>query len=297
MKYRYRPRKRIYKCWWFYALIAFAVLTCVVYAQRGDEIRQVYASMRATTAAPTVSTTFVPAKKTPAKQPTTAPPTTQEFTVDPDKPMVALTFDDGPGFEYEGSNSTERILKVLEKYNARATFFMVGDRINDETAYLLKKEVKLGCELGNHTYNHKHYGEKVTAKDISKASSAIKKCCGKAPTIFRCPGGNVTKVIEEECKKEKMPLAHWSVDTQDWKSHDAKKIYKRTMDGVYDGAIILMHDIYEETADAVEKIVPELVKRGYQVVTVSEMIEAKSGKPPKPGQQYKDWDSIDNNTN
>ncbi|MDD6619991.1 MAG: polysaccharide deacetylase family protein [Eubacteriales bacterium] len=216
--------------------------------------------------------------------------------INPNKPMVALSFDDGPAFDYNGENSTERILDVLEKHNARATFFMVGERVNDETKRLLQREIELGCELGNHTYNHIHYGENVTATDISKASKRIKKYCGKSPDIFRCPGGNLTADIRNECEKEGMPLAYWSVDTEDWRSKDAKKIYKNVISQAYDGAIILMHDIYPSTADAVEKIVPKLIEKGYQIVTVSEMIEAKTGNPPKPGQQYIDSETINNKT-
>lgn len=217
-------------------------------------------------------------------------------TINPNKPMVAFSFDDGPAFTYDGKNSTEKILDVLEKYNVHATFFMVGDRVNDETKSLLQRELALGCELGNHTYSHKHYGENVTVADISKASERIKKYCGKSPTVFRCPGGKLTADIRNECKKEGMPLAYWSVDTEDWKSKDAKKIYKNVINQAYDGAIILMHDIYPETAEAVEKIVPKLIEKGYQIVTVSEMIEAKTGNPPKPGQQYIDSETINNHT-
>lgn len=216
--------------------------------------------------------------------------------VNPNKPMVALTFDDGPAFDYKGENSTGRILDVLEKYNARATFFMVGERVNDETKSLLQREIELGCELGNHTISHTNYGKSVTPSDISKASKRIKKYCGKAPTVFRCPGGNLTSDIRNECKKEGMPLAYWSVDTEDWRSKDAKKIYKNVMSQAYDGSIILMHDIYPSTADAVEKIVPQLIEKGYQIVTVSEMIEAKTGNPPKSGQQYIDYKTINNHT-
>lgn len=82
--------------------------------------------------------------------------------VDPSKPMIAFSFDDGPAYDYKNSNSTERILDVLEKYNARATFFMVGERVNSETKHLLDREIQNGCELGNHTYAHNHYGSQVT---------------------------------------------------------------------------------------------------------------------------------------
>lgn len=216
--------------------------------------------------------------------------------VDPTKPMVAFSFDDGPAFDYNGSNSTERILDVLEANNARATFFMVGERVNADTAHILKREIELGCELGNHTYGHNHYGSQVTPSDISKASKQIEKISGQAPTMFRCPGGQITSTIRKECEKEGMPIAYWSVDTEDWRSKDKKKICKNIENYVYDGSIVLMHDIYPSTADAVEKIVPELIKKGYQIVTVSELIAAKTGDNPKPGNQYVDYKTINNNT-
>ena len=205
---------------------------------------------------------------------------------------VCLTFDDGPAFD----GSTGRILDVLEKYGARATFFMVGTRINDNTKKYLKRELELGCELGNHTYNHDHYGKAVTEADVVKCSDAVYKACGKRPTAFRCPGGNMSSVMQNTAKKEGMIIAYWSVDTEDWKSRNPAQIISRAEHGAYDGSIILMHDIYSSTADAVEKIVPALVKKGYQIVTVSEMIQAKTGKAPQAGQQYIDYKTINNNT-
>lgn len=218
--------------------------------------------------------------------------------IDPSKPMVALTFDDGPGYADKNNNiTTKQILDVLEKYGARATFFMCGSRINGSNEDLLKRELELGCELGNHTYDHTHYGKKVTAEDISKCSEKIKDASGQYPTVFRCPGGIMSNEIQKECKKENLPIVYWSVDTEDWKSKDVKSVFKNATNKVYDGSIILMHDIYPSTVQAVEKIVPKLIKDGYQLVTVSEMIEAKNdGKAPQAGQQYTDAKTINNNT-
>ena len=109
-------------------------------------------------------------------------------------------------------------------------------------------------------------------------------------------GGIVTPTIRKECKKEGMALAYWSVDTEDWRSKDKDKIYKNIIKYAYDGSIVLMHDIYPSTADAVEKVVPELIAKGYQIVTVSELIAAKTGENPKPGNQYVDYKTINNNT-
>lgn len=216
----------------------------------------------------------------------------QAVNLDPKKPMIALTFDDGPGY----NDVSDRILDVLEKYNAKATFFMVGQNAANQPKNL-KRKVKLGMEIGNHTNTHAHYGNNVTKDDIKKASDAIYKACGVYPTAFRSPGGNTTKTILAECKAEKMPLYYWSIDTLDWKNKDAKKIYNSVMKNVSDGDIILMHELYPSTADAVEKLVPALIKKGYQLVTCEQLIHAKSGKAPKSGQQYVDADTIRNNTN
>ncbi|MCR5208222.1 MAG: polysaccharide deacetylase family protein [Eubacterium sp.] len=212
-------------------------------------------------------------------------------TVDPKKPMVALTFDDGPGY----NDASDRILDVLEKYNARATFFMLGQNSLDHPKNL-KRKVALGCELGNHTYNHNHYGSNVTKEDIKKASDAIAKVSGQAPTCFRSPGGNTTELIRNECKAENMPLYYWSLDTQDWKYRDSAHVYNAVMKHVEDGDIILMHEIYGSTADAVEKIVPALIKQGYQLVTCQELIYAKTGKMPEAGTQYLNATTVKNET-
>lgn len=211
--------------------------------------------------------------------------------LDPNKPMVALTFDDGPGY----NEASDRILGIFEKYKAHATFFMVGTNAENNAANL-KRKIAAGCELGNHTYNHKHYGKDVTASDIQKCSDSIFKACGQRPTVFRSTGGNTVDAIRNECAAEGMPLVYWSIDTQDWKTKDAEKTFNAVMDNVKDGDIILMHDIYIPTANAVERIVPELIKRGYQLVTVTELIQMKTGKNPVPGQQYVTAEKINNNT-
>ncbi len=218
--------------------------------------------------------------------------------IDPSKPIVALSFDDGPGFvDKDGICTTSQILDILEDYGARATFFMCASRLNDENKNVLQREIALGCELGNHTYNHKNYGKDVTANDIKSCSEKIYELSGQYPKAFRCPGGIMTKRIKDECKREGMFISYWSIDTEDWKSQDADKVYDAVMSRVFDGSIILMHDIYPSTVDAVKKIVPKLIEEGYQVVSVGEMLTIKNdGKKPTPGEQYVDYKTINNNT-
>ena len=157
---------------------------------------------------------------------------------------------------------------------------------------------ELGCELGNHTYDHKQYGKNVSASSIQNGAEAISNAAGGAKvTCFRSTGGMTTDAMRDECRKEGVPLYHWSLDTEDWKSRDAEKVYDVVMSQIKDGDIVLMHEIYESSAEAFEKIVPELLSQGYQFVTCDELITAKTGAPPEPGTQYKSATVINNNTN
>lgn len=216
----------------------------------------------------------------------------QSKKIDPKKPMIALTFDDGPDF----NGSSAKILNVLEEYNARATFFMLG-RNAAQNPENVKRKVKLGMEIGNHTYDHENYGANITDEDITKANEAINEACGQYPTCFRSPGGMTNDNIRSVCKKSGMPLYYWSLDTEDWNSRDADTVYNFVMNNVSDGDIILMHEIYGSTADAVEKMVPELISKGYQLVTCEELVQYKAGKSPEAGIQYVDADTINNDTN
>ena len=201
--------------------------------------------------------------------------------IDPDKPMVALTFDDGPGY----NDASDRILDTLEKYNAKATFFMIGKNVAAHPDNVRRK-YELGMELGNHTWDHTRYNKKVKKKDIRKTSEAIFDICGVYPTAYRSPGGMTTDKMLSECKAENMTAYYWSVDTEDWRTRNAKTTWKKVVKNAEDGDIILMHEIYGTTADAVEKIVPKLIKKGFQLVTCRELISAKTGDYPEPGRQY-----------
>lgn len=200
-----------------------------------------------------------------------------------DHPMVALTFDDGPG-----GKPSDRILDTLEQYNARATFFMVGENVLNFPDNVRRK-AQLGMELGNHTWNHERYGDDVTNDDILQASEAIEEVTGQWPSAFRSPGGITTEDILDESANEHLPAYRWSVDTEDWKNRDTDTIIQNVLDNVQDGDIILMHEIYDFTADAVETIVPELIDRGFELVTCRELVQAKTGGDPEFFTEYFDF--------
>lgn len=203
------------------------------------------------------------------------------YGVDPNKPMVALTYDDGPN-----TKATNRILDALEKVNGRATFFIVGERLN-EFSGCIDRENALGCEIANHTYNHVMFNTADSAtikKQIKKTNDQVRDMTGKMPTLARAPGGYTGSNPKEDVG---MPLIQWSVDTMDWSSRNADAVVAKIKSNVKDGDIVLMHDLYDSTAEATEQIVPWLVAEGYQIVTVSEMMAVK-GITMQPGEVYFD---------
>lgn len=185
--------------------------------------------------------------------------------IDPAKPMVALTFDDGPGGE-----STIRILDALKKYSAHATFFVVGSNI-DKYADIIKREAAEGSEVGNHTNSHAQLTKLDTngiLSEVNGVKEKIMQLTGQKVVPIRPPYGavddNVMATITD-------PVILWSIDTLDWKTRDAQSTIQNIQSSVYDGAIILMHDIYSTTADAAVNIIDWLHSQGYQMVTVSEL--------------------------
>ncbi len=198
--------------------------------------------------------------------------------VDPSKPMVALTYDDGPH-----PINTHRILDVLEKHGARATFFVVGSRITEYKDCLVRQN-KLGCEVANHSYSHVSLGynsNETILEEVRKTDKLIEKYTGQTDILIRAPGGSVGKGP----KLTGRPFIQWSVDTLDWKTLSSSYVVNHIKKTVRDGSIILMHDLYGSTAAASEIIIPWLISRGYQLVTVSEMLEAR-GIEAKGGRVY-----------
>ena len=190
--------------------------------------------------------------------------------IDKNKKMVALTDDDGP------SIYTPRILKTLKENNSVATFFVVGNRV-PMYSDTVKKAYDMGCEIGNHTYEHKslpNLSETEVKRQISKTNKEVKKAIGEKPVIMRPTGGATNTNIK---KWVGMPSIIWSVDTLDWKTRYADSTRRAVLNRVKDGDIVLMHDLYSATATASETIIPELVRRGYQLVTVSELAECRGG--------------------
>jgi len=195
---------------------------------------------------------------------------TEERKIDPNKPMLALTFDDGPSEKY-----TPEILDVLKENYSLGTFFVLGTEV-EKNKELLNRMIKEGNQIGNHTYNHKNLtilSDEELSNELDRTQNIIIKSGDYTPSIMRPPYGYVNDGLR---KKLYMSVVLWTLDTRDWENRNTEIICNNILENVEDGDIILMHDIYESTAEAVKIIVPELKSRGYQLVTVDELNNIKN---------------------
>ena len=185
------------------------------------------------------------------------------------KKMIAFTFDDGPN-----SKTTNKLLDNLDKYNARVTFFVVGNRVKtyEDT---LKRAYDMGNLIGSHTYSHKNLFElnnNQIVDEIKKTNNVIKEVTGSNTLYLRPPYGNTNKNIKNLAN---MYNILWDLDTEDWKYKDKNKIAKYIIDNAHDGGIILLHDLYETSIDGALLAMEELSKNGYAFVTIEEMATLK----------------------
>lgn len=205
----------------------------------------------------------------------------EKTEIDPKKPMVALSFDDGPG------ERTTELLNQLKKYNAHATFFMLGKNVK-RYPDAVKQMLQDGNELGNHSYDHQQLTKidaEAIAKEVNDTNQNIKDICGSPATVLRPPYGAINDTVKESVG---MPMILWNVDTLDWKTRNAQSTVDNVMSNLKDGDIILMHDIHTQTIDAALELIPKLEEAGYQLVTVSEMAEVK-GQKMENGKAYSDF--------
>ena len=190
------------------------------------------------------------------------------YALDPNKKLVALTYDDGPY-----TPVTNVILDTMEKYDCHCTFFVVGDRV-ENFKECLSRATSLGCEIGSHTYNHKYLstlsGDSLNYQ-LDEAKKVIEKYSGTKCTILRPPGGYMNSNVP-------YPSIMWSVDTMDWSNRNAATTLANAKNNIFDGCIVLMHDLYESSAQATVSLVPYLIDKGYQLVTVSEMMDLRGIK-------------------
>jgi polysaccharide deacetylase family sporulation protein PdaB len=187
--------------------------------------------------------------------------------------LIALTFDDGPN-----PVTTPQILDLLKKYDAKVTFFVLGKQV-DRFPDVVKRETKEGHEVANHTYNHicfnKNIRSDVITKEILRAEKSIQAVTGKKSPWFRPPQGHYNDLVVHSVKKNGYTVVMWSwhQDTKDWSSPGVHRIVNKVLRNARNGDIVLFHDYSTQTVEALKKILPELKKRGFRMVTISELLK------------------------
>ena len=201
----------------------------------------------------------------------------------PSGPMIALTFDDGPG------RYTDQVLDVLERHGGQATFFVLGYRIEGRRDTLLRAH-NLGSEIAGHSWSHPrliHMTDAEITHELRSTSAAIAELVGFSPPFYRPPYGQLSDDVERVSRQLGYSMINWTLDTRDWEppNRNVEHIYNAIMSEVKDGAIILLHDVHASTAQAMEVVIPRLIAEGYELVTVSQLLAHLYGEL-EPGRVY-----------
>ena len=184
------------------------------------------------------------------------------------KPVVALTFDDGPN-----ASSTPILLDGLKERKVRATFFLIGENVEkDENEKIVKRMYEEGHLIGNHTYTHCNLSKLETGeakKELEQTDTVIEKITGKQPVFVRAPYGELPVDSEQDLSRI---YIGWTVDPLDWMTEDAGAVVKTVVEEINPGDVILLHDCYPSSVQAAIRIVDLLQGKGYEFVTVDHLI-------------------------
>lgn len=192
---------------------------------------------------------------------------------------LALTFDDGPG------KTTPALLDLLKKERVKATFFLVGNKVEERPA-IARRTAREGHAIGNHTYSHPSLPtlfDDDVLDELGATQEAIEKATGRAPSMFRPPYGHTDDRVLHLASQHDLAQVMWTGTTLDWDLRDARKIKAAVLRLAKRDGVILMHDTVPATVKAMPGIVKELKKRGYHLVTVPTLLR---GKKPEPGASY-----------
>ena len=195
--------------------------------------------------------------------------------------LIALTFDDGP------SAHTDRLLNIFNTYGGKGTFFVVGNLINSRPD-TVRRIVNEGHEIGSHSWNHKQLtriSDSELNDQLMMTRAKILEVTGYDATVVRPPYGAYNQNVKAKGEELGLTFVNWSIDTLDWKYRNATTVYNHIMKYANDGAIVLCHDLHKTTVDAMEMAIPKLIESGFQLVTVSELLES-TGQPLTPGMLY-----------
>ena len=210
------------------------------------------------------------------------------YSVDTEEKVISLTFD----INWAEKDNLKRILDIMDKYNIKGTFFIMGGWVNysQENIDKLVDINERGHEIGNHSYMHPGF-TKITdermEEELKKTDEIIEKNIGKKPQLFRFPSGEYNKQCFQKVKGLGYTCIQWNVDSVDWKESGAEIEYNRIMKKVKPGSILLFHNNAKYTPDNLDKIIKELQEQGYVFKTVGEMIYKNDYNIDKEGIQHK----------
>ncbi len=205
------------------------------------------------------------------------------YSVETDQKKIAVTFDAA-----WGAQDTEELLEILDKYNAKATVFCLGQWVKDNP-----EEVKMfydnGHEIGNHSYSHPAFSKisrEEIRKEITDCNEIIKEVTGEYPALLRAPSGDYDNKSIEACESMGMKMIQWDADSVDYKGISVNEIYERIIKNTENGSILLFHNGVENTPAALEKILEALKNDGYEFVTVSQLIYKENYTIDHTGRQH-----------
>jgi peptidoglycan-N-acetylglucosamine deacetylase len=208
--------------------------------------------------------------------------------------LVALTFDDGPNPRY-----TPGLMQLLEKRRTKATFFVLGEMLRSSPS-ISAAQVSPLFEIGNHSYDHKQLtklGDDAIIRELSRTEDLITSVTGRRSVLVRPPYGAADSRVRRLCAQEGYRVIQWDIDTNDWRGRTVQQMSENILKNVRDGSIILMHDHFKTSHETTGIIIDELRARGFEFVTVSEMLSfprresapapqatSKPGKAQKPAE-------------
>lgn len=205
------------------------------------------------------------------------------YSVERDNKAIALSFDAAWGNE-----DTQLLIDILNSYNVKATFFLVGDWV-DRYPESVKQLYDAGMEIGNHSNTHAHYTKLSTdgiTADVSACNEKIQAVTGQSPTLFRCPYGEYDDHVVSAINSMGMHVIQWDVDSLDWKDLSAKEIYERVTSRAAPGSICLFHNAALHTPEALPSIIEYLLSEGYSIVPISQLIYTENYTIDHTGRQW-----------
>ena len=191
------------------------------------------------------------------------------YSVERDNKAVALSFDAAWGNE-----DTEILINTLNKYNVKATFFLVGDWV-DRYPESVKQLSDAGMEVMNHSNDHAHFSklsEQEIVDNVNACNDKIEAITGIRPTLFRCPYGEYDDHVINAVNSMGMTAIQWNIDSLDWKGLSADEISKRVLDKAEPGSIVLFHNAAENTPEALPGIIEALLADGYKIIPISQIL-------------------------